>query len=273
MNNAPCRFIASLLSRTMGLGLLAASVSAATVAQAQTAANVPHHALQAAIASQPQEPGAGPVIYIADENGNLATVNVATHAVHVIGNTGLFLTDMAFAPKGDVLYAVTFEGLYTINTKTAAPTYIAAAENPELNALYIGANGVAYSAGPDTSGLYKLSLTTGAETLVGSSNGYTSAGDIVYYNGKLIMAAGSGQLVTLNLSTGGASAPITMPVEDIYGLAATGKNKLFGFAGTSFYALYPARKNVADRAKLLADLSTQGIALITGAAYDGYFGQ
>lgn len=272
--------VMSILSRFLvsAAGALAAFVGGQAAAQQLSDAARAHPGETAAMVATPEAappetaPATGPLIYISDENGNLATVDTHSHLLHIIGNSGLYLTDLAFYPTTHVLYGITFEALYKINTKTAAATLIADTSGTQLNALYVASNKVAYTEGPNVSELYKLNLKTGAETPVGPSNGYYSSGDIAYYNGKLVWTTTSNQLLTLNPSTGAAKAPISLPISNMFGLASTGTGLLYGFAGTSFYQIFPAAKSESARTKLLANFSTQGISEITGAAYDGNFG-
>ena len=66
---------------------------------------------------------AAPILYIDDENGVLGTVDVATGVATVIGSTGVALTDIAFAPTGE-LYGISFTDLYKINPNTGAAKLI-----------------------------------------------------------------------------------------------------------------------------------------------------
>ena len=71
---------------------------------------------------------AAPILWVDDSSGNLGTVDVATGTVHVIGNTGHILTDIAFDPSGN-LFGITFGQLFRIDKNTAAATLIAHQQN------------------------------------------------------------------------------------------------------------------------------------------------
>ncbi len=78
-------------------------------------------------------------------------------------------------------------------------------------------------------------------------------------------------LVLLNPKSGEPLAYSELEIANLFGIVGTGKDLLFGFAGTSVYELFPGKENIEDRAVLLKDLSGRGLSQIYGAAYDGYF--
>lgn len=61
----------------------------------------------------PPGPTQNTLLYVCDEVSVLGTVDVATGNVTVIGSMGVVMTDIAFAPNGD-LYGVTYDALYKI---------------------------------------------------------------------------------------------------------------------------------------------------------------
>jgi hypothetical protein len=221
---------------------------------------------------------AGPTIYVDDQSGNLATIDIHRKTVHIIGNTGAALTDIAFAPDG-TLYGVSFSQFFRIDATTAQATLIGNMGPTDINALTIDSNGTAYAAGNSTSALYTINLTTGAATAVGApANGYNSEGDLVFYNDKLILAGSRNGsttvptfLVDVNPQTGAQSHAVRVDVSSLYGLASTGKNELYGFANTTVYRLNPKAGNIHGRSKRLFDVARTGLGPIFGAAYNGNF--
>ena len=107
-----------------------------------------------------------------------------------------------------------------------------------------------------------------------------SAGDLTFYAGGLVLSGyyqsalesnTPDTLVLLNPKTGAVLAYSELKIANLFGIVCTGKDLLFGFAGTNVYQLFPAQTNIDKRAVLLKDLSGTGLTKIYGAAYNGYF--
>jgi hypothetical protein len=217
---------------------------------------------------------AGPTIYITDASGELSTVTLGTYSVHRIGNEGVVLTDIGFSPDGQ-LYGVSFSDFYKVDRTTGKATLIGPLDIPDANALVFDAHGVAYTEGFESSELYTIDTKTGRASPVGSTAPYTSAGALTFYNGGLVLAglspSDTDTLVLLEPNTGKVLAYSELKLANLFGLACTGQNLLFGFAGTSMYRLLPGESNINNRVVLLKNLAPKGIAEIFGAAYDGNF--
>jgi hypothetical protein len=218
----------------------------------------------------------GPVIYVTDEAGELSTVTLGTYAVHRIGAEGVLLTDIAFDPANGELYGLSFSAFYRVNRSTGQATYIGDLGIGDANALVFDASGRAYTAGVNSPELYTIDVTTGKASAVGSTSPFDSAGDLTFYNGGLVLSGvvSSGQpdeLVLLDAATGKPKAAVQLNITNLFALASTGPNTLYGFAGTDLYALYPGESNIYKRSVLLKKLTGKGLAPIYGAAYDGYF--
>jgi hypothetical protein len=223
---------------------------------------------------------AGPTIYITDAAGHLATVTMGTYTVHVIGSEGVILTDIGFNPKDSQLYGVSFSAFYRVNKTTGKATLIGPLGINDANALVFDGQGVAYTAGVDTSELYTINMTTGRVTGVGSMKPFKSAGDLTFYNGGLVVSGyyqssltdtTPDTLVLVNPSNAKVLAYSELDIANLFGIVCTGKDLLFGFAGTNLYQLFPGQTSVGKRSVLLKNLSGKGLAQIYGAAYDGYF--
>jgi hypothetical protein len=223
---------------------------------------------------------AGPMIYITDAAGRLATVTMGTYTVHIIGSEGVILTDIGFNPKDGQLYGVSFSAFYRVNKTTGKATLIGQLGISDANALVFDGQGVAYTAGVDTSELYTINMKTGHVTGVGSMKPFKSAGDLTFYNGGLVVSGyyqssltntTPDTLVLVNPSNAKILAYSELDIANLFGVVCTGKDLLFGFAGTNLYQLFPGQSTVAKRSVLLKSLSGKGLAQIYGAAYDGYF--
>jgi len=148
-----------------------------------------------AIADLAAQPGTGILFGIRGPNdqlngqGKLYTINKTTGLATLVGNTGDFFGSLAFASDG-TLYMASADldfatdniiniGLKTLNPTNAAtlsfvPTndlFGALAVLPEDSALF-GGNG-------DSAQLFRINVTTGTETLVGST-GRTFIGDLAF---------------------------------------------------------------------------------------------
>jgi hypothetical protein len=230
----------------------------------------------------------GPTIYVVDSNGRLATINLGTYAVHLIGYAGTQLTDIGFNPKNHQLYGVSFSAFWSVNKTTGRATVIGGLGVNDANALVFNSLGVPYSAGVNSGELYKINLSTGRASVIGRMGGYSSAGDLVFYNGKLVLTGFKGccnvgpttpnYLVALNENTGAVvGAPVLLGSKEIFGLVSTGANALFGLgiaAGTTttpaLYKFVPTNP-VGKRDILLKNLKSSGLGQIYGAAYDGNY--
>jgi hypothetical protein len=91
--------------------------------------------------------------------------------VITIGNTNQNIRGLAFDSDNDILYGVTFNDLFTINTVTGAATLVGATGLDVSNlGLAYDSNRLLYLNVADTNSLYRLNTTTGAATLVGDNN-------------------------------------------------------------------------------------------------------
>src|SRR3954452_25424532 len=223
----------------LGLG---ASLAFATAASAQQATDPvlapqrgpawPGTAASAAASSS------GPLVYLCDDAGRLGTLNLKTKAVHVIGNIGVVLTDIAFAPGG-TLYGVSFTDFYKVSTTTGKATRIGSLGTDGINALAFDKAGNAVAASVKRSGFYGIDLATGRATSAGLDGGFLSAGDFAYSGSHLYFSTSSQQLVDFDLS-GHTSRALADHINQLYGLAVTAPGRLYGFANTTLYKLDPS---------------------------------
>jgi hypothetical protein len=225
----------------------------------------------------------GPTIYVTDAAGRLATVTLGTYAVHIIGSEGVVLTDIGFNPKDGQLYGVSFTSFYRTNRTTGKATLIGSLGISDANALVFNGQGVAFTAGVNSTGLYKINIKTGRVSPDRSISPFKSAGDLTFYNGYLVLSAyfqpsltnsTPDSLLLLNPTTGKPELYAELKLANLFGLVCPGKDLLFGFAGTSVYQLLIAPTTGTPTKVtpvLLKNLTGKGLAKIYGAAYDGYF--
>lgn len=179
---------------------------------------------------------AAPVLWLSTGGPDqLATVDVATGATTVIGNTGVFLTDIAFDPSGN-LYGISFSDLYSVNKTNGATSLIGSlgGVSGTANGLVFGADGTLYMAG---STLYEVDINTGATTAIGSGIGYQSGGDLAFVGGNLYMAASDNNLIRIDIGTGAGTVVGAMGVANVFGLATPDNSTLYGMAGQQVFTI------------------------------------
>ena len=213
---------------------------------------------------------AGPVLWIDDDAGTIGTVDVATDAVSVIGNSGVALTDIAFSPT-DQLYGISFSGLYSVNTTTGAATSIGSFGGAQaLNGLVFSSSGALYASGG--SDLYTINTTTGAASLVGDlglGSGYASAGDLAFNGGALYetvgTAAGASDLVRVN-PVSGAGVIVGQITDDpgVFGLVTGANGTLYGIDGQTIYSI-----STTTGAGTKVESYAGGLGAANGAAAEG----
>jgi hypothetical protein len=179
---------------------------------------------------------AAPVMYVHDNAGQLARVDVVTGDVQLIGNMGVTMTDIAFDPTG-ALYGLSFNVLYSINRTTAAVTPIGSHGVPGGNALVFAADGTLYAAGTSSNSLFTIDPATGASTNLGNM-GFASGGDLAFNGGNFYLASNTSQLVQIDLANlSNTSAVGPFGVGGVFGLATGDDGVLYGVAGTQIFSV------------------------------------
>lgn len=209
---------------------------------------------------------AAPVIFVGDVAGVLGTVDVATGDVNVIGDMGVVMTDIAFAPNGN-LFGIDFDNLYAINPTTAeisliGPTFTSVSLS--LNSLVYSSAGTLYAA---SDSLYTLDPLTGFSTLVGNGgDAYASSGDLAFINDGLYLSSttiGADDLFLLDESTGVGTRIGSLGGCCFFGLATDNNIDLFGVAGPQIFSVEAS----TGTATLLQDYSGQGLTFANGSAF------
>src|SRR4051794_24673486 len=252
----------------LGLG---ASLAFATAASAQQATD-PVLAPQRG----PAGPGtvapaaassSGPLVYLCDNAGRLGTLDLTTKAVHVIGNIGVVLTDIAFAPGG-TLYGVSFTNFYKVSTTTGKATRIGSlgGGGGSMNALTFDKGGQAVAASASQTDFFLVNIGTGHASFAGQDGGFLSAGDFAYSGSHLYFSTSSGQLVDFDFSTRTYQAHPDR-ISQLYGLAVTAPGQLYGFANTTAYKLNPS----TGKGTRIANFGGHGLGQVFGAAFKKLF--
>jgi len=178
-----------------------------------------------------------PLLTVNDDQGNLGTVDVGTGTVVVVGALGVTLTDIAFAPNGD-LFGIDFGNLYRIDPKTAATAFVGnLGAGSSMNALVFSSDGVLFAAAFLNQGLYTINPNTGAATLVGNIGAFSS-GDLAFdASGQLFMTSTTSALIKINRSTGTGTPVGPLGLSNVFGLAFGGNNVMYGYAGTTIFSI------------------------------------
>jgi len=210
---------------------------------------------------------AAPTLWADDAAGRLFTVNVASGAVHVIGQMPADMYDIAYDAKGN-LYGVDgasgVSNLWKINPANGSAQEIGSL-GASVNSLVFSDSGTLYAAG---SALYTINTATGHATMVGTANlsGYASAGDLAFdASGNLDLSASNGDLVRINTTTGAASLIGAMGFDEVYGLAEGPDGVLYGMANSTsqIFSINPA----TGQGTLLASFANEGVAGVNGTSF------
>lgn len=215
----------------------------------------------AAAEAAPAAPPAAPLVYLCDRSGRLGTLNLTTKAVKVIGNLGVVLTDIAFAPNG-TLYGLSFTTFYRVDKTTGRATRIGSLGVNGLNALGFSKSGKAIAASYRQTGFFTINLATGRATATGSNGGYLSAGDLTYGGDHLDFSTSNGLLIDYNLTI---RSRVAHPdhIANLYGLVVPAVGQLYGVAGTTLYRINPA----TGAGTAVTSFNGKGLAQIYGAAF------
>ena len=248
-----------------GLMMLFLTLPTMAVAQQATDPLVPDTAPRAPGAAAEAAAPAAPLVYLCDSAGRLGTINLTTKAVRVIGNIGVVLTDIAFAPNG-TLYGVSFTTFYKLNKTTGRATPIGSLGVNGINALAFNKSGKAIAASFRQTGFFTINVNTGRATPAGSNGGYLSAGDFTYSGNHLYFSTSNQLLVDYNLTT---NKHLAHPdhIVNLYGLVVPAAGQLYGFAGTTLYRLNPS----TGAGTAVTNFQGRGLGQIYGAAFQKLF--
>lgn len=206
---------------------------------------------------------AAPIMHVHDSSGNLATVEVVSGVVNVIGNMGVVMTDIAFDPNGD-LFGISFTSLYSIDAQTAAASFIGnLGLSSGHNALVFSSTGTLYSASNTSTNLFAVDTATGAATSLGDM-GFASGGDLAFFDGEFYLASAASELVRIDLGNlANTSAVGSFGVANVFGLATGDNNTLYGVGGTLICDVNAA----TGSASACVDYGGQGLGQAFGQSF------
>jgi len=206
------------------------------------------------------------IFYVIDDANQLAALDMAARTVTMIGNTGVFLNDIAFDPAGN-LFGISGDQLYRIDLATAAVTPV---PNPltvgDTTSLEFYRDGTLYTA---NTSLCNVNPLTGIAAVIGSAgDSYKSSGDLAFLGSQLYLTStynlASDSLVRLNPATGAGTFIGPIGFVNVYGLASNDDVTLYGFAGSKVIKIDP----VAGAGSLFWDTNgASGLSSINGAAF------
>ncbi len=160
------------------------------------------------------DPSDNTTAFVADNAGEMWSVDVATGVYTPLGNTGIIdATGLEFDITSGTLYMTTLTELYTIDVSVPSATLVGALGTGGLTAiaLAIDGNGDGYTYDIVDDLFYSIDLATGATTAIGSIGFDAGFGQGMFYDNssdQVIMAslnAGAGnfgELRSVDLATG-----------------------------------------------------------------------
>jgi hypothetical protein len=181
-----------------------------------------------------------PIFYVIDDANQLAVLNIEAKTVTLIGNTGVFLNDIAFDENG-TLFGTSGSALYRIDPATAGATLVGSMGIRDTTSLELGPDAYLYTA---STGLYRVNPQTGVATMIGFGNGsYQSSGDLVFLGKDLYLTSlyqeGNDALIKLDPSTGKATLVGPTGYNAVYGLSTNDNVTLYGFTGAKVIKIDP----------------------------------
>jgi sugar lactone lactonase YvrE len=197
----------------------------------------------------------GPYIHIHD-NGQLAVVDAATGEVQRIADLGQNIADIAFNGQGR-LFGISADRLFEIDPVTGGTDELGTHGIDGANSLVFDTAGrKLYAMGRSLPFLYVIDDVTrpsqktevrlpGLDATVGAN------GDISFIGADLIVASADGRLLRYGFQLGptrpGIIADRPLSRTDVFGLAVTTNQKLFGLTDDSILTLDIAAGNVVQR--------------------------
>jgi DNA-binding beta-propeller fold protein YncE len=207
--------------------------------------------------------------------GNLYRIDLATNAVTVVGPMpGVLLEGLSFGPGGTTLYGFDDSGsnIYSIDKNTGTPTLIGplGTEEVDVGLAFCPDNGTMYLLG-ESGRLYRVNLSTGAGTLIGSGSNYGPTALSCTTSGTLYAVSdATNSLYTVNRTTGAETlvGPLGVDIADA-GLGSDGSRLLMVADGapTVLYQINTTTGAATQIAVLDAgDLSFESMAVDEEAA-------
>lgn len=195
-----------------------------------------------------------------NQNRDLYTLDLDNCLLNKIGVMPERMFDIAMTYDGIIFAISSNRRLYKIN-KNDGSGILLKNDMPSLNALVYSADDNLY--GADGGGnIYKINPTNGAFVNLGNC-GFSSGGDLTFYQGRLYLASGSSELIEIDINRVGRSRLVgNMNASSILGLITVGttecgvnENKIYA---TGYNQIYEVDINTA-KLKLACTLSLNAI--------------
>lgn len=244
--------------------------------QAGSPGTVPDGSIAPAVAAAPEAALLPAKIAHVIDSGYVYRVDVANkQMVGTRVRIDRTLTDIAFTPNGN-FYGINFTTFYSIVLRNGVYRTTARGAglgqgNSGMNALVCPTNTSCLGFSYRSQLLYRIDVATGRATNITPirrPTGFTSAGDLIFHEGRLYLSSQNRNLVPLSAATGlvlnppGAKAH---GIADLWGLVSTGTNKLYGFARTTLYEIDEDTGRLESTTPLPPQ--PRGPAQIRGAAF------
>ncbi len=180
-------------------------------------------------------------IYVTVSTGKIYKLDIQNCTSTLIG-TGPVYQDIASCPNGN-FYGITGSSIYSVDTNTAASTLLTSGLS-FFNNLVCDQNNMLL--GVSGTNLYSIDPQTWQVTFL-SNIGYSSAGDLTFYQDTLYMAATGGGLVKIDNFNGYTSEYIGNMGPSVYGVSSvttgfsncTATQTLISTAGNDIYSVNP----------------------------------
>jgi hypothetical protein len=197
-------------------------------------------------------------LYGTNAGGQFITIDPATGATTLIGNTGVTALGAAYNPNTNTLYIRDFGNLYTVDQTTGARTLVGPSGNFITGLTFNASYSTLYSVNQGSGELYAVNPMTGAATFVGNTGISTPLDLSTDTSGTVYVGSIAGDLFTINTATGaavkvgsiGASLGLTSIAFDatnvLYGVTLNGELLYRDLLGTPTLvgALLPGYRDV-----------------------------
>jgi hypothetical protein len=215
------------------------------------------------------------ILYITDNTGTLAKINIEDDNVTIIGDITERTTDIAMDTMGILLYGINNDNVFTINKDNAATTLVGShglvSSSP---ALAFDRNGTLYAV---NSRLYTISLDNGSfiDNVGNAGTLYRASGGLAFLDNALFLTSSVGgdpaatdNLVRLDTATGAGTIIGNTGYQDVYGLATNDGVTLYGISGTQIITIDTG----TGEAAVLLDYGPSGLNSGLGAGQGLTFG-
>lgn len=173
-------------------------------------------------------PAHGETIYLATCGGGIRALDAQHMTSTKLMSTSTCYFDIA-AGKNGKLYVSDSYNLFVLDPAAGKSTFLGALGTFINGMTFVGET--LYASGG--SGFYRINPVNAQVQLVGDT-GFTSSGDLQWFQGALYMTAGAGandQLLRVDPATGHVTVVGDLGLPAVYGLAAT-SSTLLGLTGT-----------------------------------------